>query len=120
MVWSGLPGSGDMLMNSGDTLITGTISAQKLTADTVKTGNMSLQSVNVTSWAMVSSAGNFLMGIERTNVGSARGAIGMADIDVAGLAPNSGNISAGGWLFVQSGGLHFMGALGNVTVVGSP
>ena len=120
MVWGGLPGSGDLNMASGDTLVTGTISAQQMTADHFKTGNMSLQSVNVQSWAMVSSAGNLLMGIERTNVGSARGAFGMTDVDVTGLAPNSGNLSEGGWLFVQSGGLHFMGAAGTVTVVGSP
>ena len=120
MVWGGLPGSGDMLMNSGDTLVTGQISAQQVTANHLKTGNMSLSTVHVQTAVMVAPAANLLLGFLTTNVASARGCMLIKDVNVAGLSPAPGNNTLGGWLYVQSGGLHFMGTAGTITVVGSP
>jgi hypothetical protein len=106
-------------MNSGDNFVTGVVSAQKVTANIINTGVGSFQRSNVESIFSAASGANLLLGILIANVGSARGTIGMLDTTVGGFAPGSGDISNGGWLYVQSGGLHFMGAQGTVTIVGS-
>ncbi len=92
MVWTGAPGSGDTVMASGDTLATGTMSAQS-----ARVGFLFIGSPTTAP----TSHGNVIFGNVPT-------------------IPASGDIGTGeGALYVQSGSLFFLGGLGLVTKVAS-
>lgn len=88
MAWSSVPGSGNLITASSDTIATGTVSAQSL------------------------SAGYAYVGIPTTTPTS----FGMTVIaHIGATAPTSGAVAANdGCLFVQSGQLMFLTGTGSV------
>ena len=112
MSWASVPGTGNLVIGSLNTLEAGGI----LVTDVASINKARLGFTDVSTDFQVNSGGNLRLG-DGFDVTSVQGAMLMRNTVTP---PTSGDVTSGGIFYVLSGGLHYMGQNGTVTVVASP